>query len=363
MRLKTMVSSVTNGLTAERRAVRPLIRALGYEPVLFEDFTAQPDPPREVCLRAVEASDIYLLLLGEFYGEPYPDTGRSPTHEEWNVATTIGKPIVVFTKRGVTPEPAQTAFLREVQDYRSGIFRKSFDDVADLLDKLGDALAEAATTRRPLVWRNLAQPVTVPWREQRSTSWSNEGTVLEVHLLPVGSVALLPASSLGELSRRLARVGRQHGLFDEGHGVDLAETESAATAIAMVDGRTPEATLRVGRDRAISVTMSLPAGEIGSVILDETQLAGRIARDLQLGAALNLLSTDDAAIAVGLNRVDQIGTPTPHGGVSFPFFGSTSGPVRIEPADAVPVDAIGRGADEIGRELAARLLLRVKRDR
>lgn len=143
MVLRAMVSSVTKGLAAERRAVKPLIRALGYQPVLFEDFTAQPDPPRAVCLRALEESDIYLLLLGEFYGEPYPDTGRSPTHEEWNVATTTGKPIVAFTKRGVTPEPAQQVFMREVQDYRSGVFRNSFDDVSDLLDKLGDALEVA----------------------------------------------------------------------------------------------------------------------------------------------------------------------------------------------------------------------------
>lgn len=99
------------------------------------------------------------------------------------------------------------------------------------------------------------------------------------------------------------------------------------------------------------------------MILDEHQLVRRIARDLRLGAALDLLNTDDATIAVGLSRVDQIGTPAPYGGVSFTFIGSTTGPVPVEPADAVPVGAVGRGADEIGRELAARLLLRLRRGR
>lgn len=50
-----------------------MILALGHEPVMFEDFTAQPVPSREACLEGVRSSDAYLLLLGERYGHPFPE--------------------------------------------------------------------------------------------------------------------------------------------------------------------------------------------------------------------------------------------------------------------------------------------------
>ena len=52
-----------------------LLLGLGMEAVRFEDFTAAPAPSREVCLRAVAKSDVYLLLLGEHYGTPFPGHG------------------------------------------------------------------------------------------------------------------------------------------------------------------------------------------------------------------------------------------------------------------------------------------------
>ncbi len=53
----------------------------------------------------VEDSDIYLLILGEEYGEPMPGTGLAPTEEEWTVARNLGKPTVVFKKFGDEPRP------------------------------------------------------------------------------------------------------------------------------------------------------------------------------------------------------------------------------------------------------------------
>lgn len=78
MATKVFISSVTAGLIQERTAVPGLGLGLGMEPVRFEDFTAAPMPSREVCLRAVAESDVYLLLLGEHYCAPFPDTGLRP---------------------------------------------------------------------------------------------------------------------------------------------------------------------------------------------------------------------------------------------------------------------------------------------
>jgi len=49
----------------------------------FEDFAAQGRSGREACLAGVEAADVYVLLLGPRYGEPFEDSGLSPTAEEF----------------------------------------------------------------------------------------------------------------------------------------------------------------------------------------------------------------------------------------------------------------------------------------
>lgn len=82
-----------------------LLLGLGMEAVRFEDFTAAPARSREVCLRAVAESDVHLLLLGEHYGTPFPDTGLSPTHEEYRAAIARGIPRLAFRKRDVTMDP------------------------------------------------------------------------------------------------------------------------------------------------------------------------------------------------------------------------------------------------------------------
>ena len=84
--VKVMISSVRRGLEPERDALPGLIMALGHQPVRFEDFSAQPHPSREACLRAVHESDVYLLLLGPHYGHVFPETGQSATHDEFVAA-------------------------------------------------------------------------------------------------------------------------------------------------------------------------------------------------------------------------------------------------------------------------------------
>ena len=86
--MKVFISSVRRGLESERDALPGLLRAVGHEPLRFEDFTAQPVPSREACLAGVAAADAYVLLLGPHYGTTFPDTGRSATHEEYIAAQT-----------------------------------------------------------------------------------------------------------------------------------------------------------------------------------------------------------------------------------------------------------------------------------
>src|SRR5689334_19624050 len=101
--MSVFLSSVRRGLEDERDYLPGLLRAAGHEPSRFEDFTAQPVPSRDACLAGVEQADVYVLLLGEQYGQPMADTGTAPTEEELTVAKRRGIPILVFRKKGTEP--------------------------------------------------------------------------------------------------------------------------------------------------------------------------------------------------------------------------------------------------------------------
>ena len=160
---RVFISSVTEGLRQERIALPGLIRALDMDPVRFEDFTALPEPSREVCLQAVESSDVYLLLIGEHYGTPFPDTGLSPTHEEHRAAINKGLPRLAFRRRGVTMEQAQAAFTSEVEAYETGPFRGSWEEIGEFLSAVSSALAQVDTLVRRLSFTQIGAPVNVEW--------------------------------------------------------------------------------------------------------------------------------------------------------------------------------------------------------
>lgn len=361
MRLKVMLSSVRRGLADVRDSVAPVLTILNYECVRFEQVSQQPVPSRAVCVQMVEGSEIYLLLLGEFYGEPMPGTGMAPTEEEWTAARNLGKPVVTFKKEEMNPEPRQAAFIDRVENYESGVWRDTFKDVPDLIAKLPAALEAAAAALQPLTPQPLNQSVDVPWRETDRGFYPSSGTVLETHVVPIGSVAPLPASSFSDLRRRLARAAQDHGLFADGEALEFPTTEAAVAAHAKRDGRRPEAGLRIERSRTVSVWESLPQ-QIGGSVLDENQLRVRVARDLRLGAALDLVAAEQVAIAIGLDRPDSLVTPSGPNSATFPFMGR-SGAIHLDPTEAVPTRALGLGADDLATELVARLLLRLNERR
>lgn len=106
--------------------------AYGSVPRRFEDYTAMSVPSRQAW-DGVEDCDVYLLLLGEHYGEPLPDTGKAPTEEEFVVARRRNIPILVFRKMGAEPDEFQQDFIKRVEEYATGRFRRSFEQPQDLL--------------------------------------------------------------------------------------------------------------------------------------------------------------------------------------------------------------------------------------
>ena len=90
------------------------------------------------------AADVYLLLLGPAYGAPLPETGKSPTEEEYVAARVKGIPRLIFRKNGVEFDSLQETFAREVESYSTGLSRNSFDGTVDLQAKVAAAPARPA---------------------------------------------------------------------------------------------------------------------------------------------------------------------------------------------------------------------------
>jgi hypothetical protein len=159
--MKVFISSVRRDLEAERDSLPGLVMALGHQPRRFEDFGAQELPSREACLRGVEDSDVYLLLLGPRYGHVFPETGQSATHDEWVAAVTKGMPRLVFRKVGVEYDPEQEEFARLVGDYRHGVFYAEFTDAVDLQAKVAQALRSLEQQPSALTFSPLSSPIDV----------------------------------------------------------------------------------------------------------------------------------------------------------------------------------------------------------
>jgi hypothetical protein len=87
----------------------------------------------------LRGADLVVPVLGQSYGAPQPGSGLSATHEEYREARGR-KPVLAFVQEGVTPDPQQAEFIREVQSWENGLFRAGFQGPQDLRDALVRAL-------------------------------------------------------------------------------------------------------------------------------------------------------------------------------------------------------------------------------
>lgn len=234
--MKVFISSVRQGLEQERESLPGLIRAVGHEPIRFEDFTAQSVPSREACLRGVAESDVYLLLLGPNYGTIFPETGLSPTHEEYVAALTRGIPRLVFRKDGVDFDDQQTAFLAEIENYGTGVFRLTFTNAIDLQAKVAQTLRNVPD--RPLMWHPLLGPLSIAWRSEwpESMHGSSPSAEICVHAVPTVS-GRLSRRQLGDLSDQIA--GRLRTLGRVPTSDPITTDADASRALVTLDHLSP----------------------------------------------------------------------------------------------------------------------------
>lgn len=139
--MKIFVSSVMEGFEPYRDAAFAAIRSLDHEVLRAEDFTASTTSSRVACLQGVREADLVVLILGERYGWSETSSGLSPTHEEFCEARELGK-VIPFVQTNVAREPEQEDFVREVENYDTGMHRgRQFQTPEQLRDEVTRAIA------------------------------------------------------------------------------------------------------------------------------------------------------------------------------------------------------------------------------
>ena len=95
--VQVFLSSTTKDLASYREAVSEAIRCMeGYHCVRMEDFSAHDCPPLDLCLRKVEECEVYIGIVGHLYGSCPEEGGKSYTELEYDKATELRKPRLMF---------------------------------------------------------------------------------------------------------------------------------------------------------------------------------------------------------------------------------------------------------------------------
>jgi hypothetical protein len=134
------ISSVIGSFEDVREAAATAVSASGLHPVRSEELSAAPASSQRTLLDQVAGSEYYLLLIGSRYGEA-ASGGISPTEDEYEEASRLGKPILVLVQEGDL-ELRQREFLERIRGgWGEGVFYGTFVDAGDVGSKVGAALA------------------------------------------------------------------------------------------------------------------------------------------------------------------------------------------------------------------------------
>jgi predicted HTH transcriptional regulator len=147
---RVFVSSVQKELEDERLIVQNLVSTDPFlsthcTAVLYEHEPASPTKALEGCIEALDACQVYLLIVGVEYGTPVNDL--SITHAEYRRAKSKGLPVLAFIRgeRHVKREVGTVALLAELD--ADGPKYKRFGNVIDLQREVRAALVKLLKDR------------------------------------------------------------------------------------------------------------------------------------------------------------------------------------------------------------------------
>lgn len=252
--MKVFISSLITGMEPFRAAAREAVSTLRGEPIMAEDFGARPHSPQVSCLSELRRADVVALILGERYGALQP-SGLSATHEEYRDAQGR-KPVLAFVQEGVTREPAEAEFVREVQSWEAGLFRGGFTTPDDLKTALTRALHDyqLANAVGPVDTGEMVQRAATLLPADRQNSAGNAMLNLAVAGAPRQTI-LRPIEienpALADHLHQTALFG-VHRLFDHTVGVER-EIEDGRLVVRQANGRA-----EIALDEQGSILVRLP---------------------------------------------------------------------------------------------------------
>jgi Domain of unknown function (DUF4062) len=283
---RIFISSVMRGFGAEREAVRAAVASLRLQPVMAEDFGAQPHSPQAGCLEGVRSSDVHVGVFGARYGSPTA-SGKSATEEEFDEALARGLPILCFIQAG-DKEAEQEAFLQRVKLYETGFLVARFatptelslqvvQALNDLLGRPGVAAIDAAAASALFDgyrWALLPDPRSAP----RHHPWLGAVVVPERQGEPYLSFVEFGQQRFREQLLQPALFGAT-AIFRRNRGMDERE-EADALVVEQTDPERNDvlASLEVHTDGALVYGLALgqdrPAGDsmIRMFVVDEDEV-------------------------------------------------------------------------------------------
>jgi hypothetical protein len=95
-RYQVFISSTFSDMREERKAAIEAIFDRGHIPIPLERFSPANDSDLQVIQKAMESSQVYILILGHCYGDIVPDKGISYTELEYDLAQERGLFTLVF---------------------------------------------------------------------------------------------------------------------------------------------------------------------------------------------------------------------------------------------------------------------------
>lgn len=272
------LSSVIRGYEDVRDAAAAGVERVGMHPIRSERLAAEASSPRRALLDEVADADLYMLLLGERYGEATGE--RAPTEDEFDEAVRRHKPILVLVQEGGL-EAAQQAFLERIRgSWGDGVFYGRFRGPEDV----GAAVAAALGRHQAGIIEDgpaaQARAIELASGEARPGTTSS-GVAARCALVPLRQLVLLDPVTLDEahLGDDLAGLLRAADLVPQRIGL-AAHVSGAGVRVegSDVDNWTrPEAVITA--DGAIVVVGSVAVeGTMGFSLVDPGKLEALVRR-------------------------------------------------------------------------------------
>ncbi len=266
MARRAFISSVMRDFAPERLAAKEAITRLRHQPVMAEDFGAQPNSSQTACLEGVRSSDIYIGIYGERYGYVAPGSGLAATEEEFQEARRRGMPILCFEKKG-PKEPSQNAFLQKIKAYETGYAFAFFESPDELKMQIVQALNDLIGNPGIRTLDPTTAAVALDEHKWGSRRESQYGTWLGAVIVPARQgESFLDVLEFGrkEMRDRLLQPAYfgAGSLFKLEHGTSTAE-ESNALVFSQEISRQSVARLEIHSDGALVYGTSLRRDSTG----------------------------------------------------------------------------------------------------